>query len=168
MSPCISLGGILSSNLCGSGMLSFYKFPEDDIPIICASALSTLQGVPAEILEPENSCTDKKAYSDTLMKLGDQFRKNSEVFTSYKIGKGNKLTEESLRLALYSNLLQRLINACFNWKEGTQSCIVHLGTEHVGAFVMFVDRETSRVMKGVQHEACGFVSSNKKAISSHS
>ncbi|KAF6162221.1 hypothetical protein GIB67_008350 [Kingdonia uniflora] len=34
--------------------------------------------------------------------------------------------------------------------------------------VMYVDRETSRVMKGVQHGACGFVSSNKRASSSHS
>ncbi|KAF6168532.1 hypothetical protein GIB67_015079 [Kingdonia uniflora] len=31
---------------------------------------------------------------------------------------------------------------------------------------MSVDRETSKVMKGVQHGACGFVSSNKRAISS--
>ncbi|KAF6137969.1 hypothetical protein GIB67_041842 [Kingdonia uniflora] len=32
----------------GPRMLSFYKFPEDDIPIICASALSTLQAMLAE------------------------------------------------------------------------------------------------------------------------
>ncbi|KAF6172441.1 hypothetical protein GIB67_006954 [Kingdonia uniflora] len=32
---------------------------------------------------------------------------------------------------------------------------------------MSVDRETSRVMKGVQHGACEFVSSNKRALLVH-
>ncbi|KAF6156918.1 hypothetical protein GIB67_039679 [Kingdonia uniflora] len=36
------------------------------------------------------------------------------------------------------------------WSTWTQSCIVALGTKHVGAFVMSTDRETSRVMNGVQ------------------
>ncbi|KAF6134549.1 hypothetical protein GIB67_022289 [Kingdonia uniflora] len=45
-------------------------------------------------------CTDKEAYNDTLMKQGDMFKKNSKVFASYKIDKGNKLTEESLRMEI--------------------------------------------------------------------
>jgi phosphoenolpyruvate carboxykinase (ATP) len=40
--------------------------------------------------------SDKKAYQDALLKLGGLFNKNFETFTSYKIGKDNKLTEEIL------------------------------------------------------------------------
>lgn len=40
--------------------------------------------------------SDKKAYQDTLLKLGGLFKKNFETFTNYKIGKDNKLTEEIL------------------------------------------------------------------------
>jgi phosphoenolpyruvate carboxykinase (ATP) len=40
--------------------------------------------------------SDKKAYNGSLLKLGGLFKKNFEVFTSYKIGKDNKLTEEIL------------------------------------------------------------------------
>lgn len=39
---------------------------------------------------------DKKAYKETLLKLGGLFKNNFEVFTNYKIGKDNKLTEEIL------------------------------------------------------------------------
>ncbi|KAF6171439.1 hypothetical protein GIB67_031765 [Kingdonia uniflora] len=35
-------------------------------------------GVPAEILKLKNSCMDKEAYNDTLIKLGDLFKKNSK------------------------------------------------------------------------------------------
>ena len=38
--------------------------------------------------------SDKKAYKETLLKLAGLFKKNFETFTSYKIGKDNKLTEE--------------------------------------------------------------------------
>lgn len=40
--------------------------------------------------------SDKAAYNDTLLKLGGLFKKNFEVFASYKIGTDNKLTEEIL------------------------------------------------------------------------
>lgn len=40
--------------------------------------------------------SDKKAYNDTLLKLGGLFKKNFEVFTNYKIGTDNNLTEEIL------------------------------------------------------------------------
>ncbi|XP_022752289.1 phosphoenolpyruvate carboxykinase (ATP)-like [Durio zibethinus] len=55
-----------------------------------------IEGVPSEILHPENTWTDKQAYKDTLLKLGGLFKKNFETFTNYKIGKDNKLTEEIL------------------------------------------------------------------------
>lgn len=40
--------------------------------------------------------SDKKAYKDTLLKLGGLFKKNFEVFQNYKIGTESKLTEEIL------------------------------------------------------------------------
>lgn len=39
---------------------------------------------------------DKELYKETLLKLAGLFRKNFEVFASYKIGKDDKLTEEIL------------------------------------------------------------------------
>ncbi|PSR99964.1 Phosphoenolpyruvate carboxykinase [Actinidia chinensis var. chinensis] len=55
-----------------------------------------IEGVPLEILDPVNTWSDKKAYKDTLLKLGGLFKKNFEVFSNYKIGADNKLTEEIL------------------------------------------------------------------------
>ncbi|GFZ10097.1 phosphoenolpyruvate carboxykinase 1 [Actinidia rufa] len=55
-----------------------------------------IEGVPSEILDPVNTWSDKKAYKDTLLKLGGLFKKNFEVFSTYKIGADNKLTEEIL------------------------------------------------------------------------
>ncbi|KHG26562.1 Phosphoenolpyruvate carboxykinase [ATP] -like protein [Gossypium arboreum] len=55
-----------------------------------------IEGVPSEILHPENTWADKKAYKETLLKLAGLFKKNFETFTNYKIGKDNKLTEEIL------------------------------------------------------------------------
>ncbi|XAR62043.1 Phosphoenolpyruvate carboxykinase (ATP) [Bertholletia excelsa] len=55
-----------------------------------------IEGVPSEILDPVNTWADKKAYKDTLLKLGGLFKKNFEVFANYKIGTDNKLTEEIL------------------------------------------------------------------------
>ncbi|KAE8706992.1 Phosphoenolpyruvate carboxykinase [Hibiscus syriacus] len=51
-----------------------------------------IEGVPSEILQPENT----KAYKETLLKLAGLFKNNFETFTNYKIGKDNKLTEEIL------------------------------------------------------------------------
>ncbi|KAI8550194.1 hypothetical protein RHMOL_Rhmol06G0086000 [Rhododendron molle] len=55
-----------------------------------------VEGVPSEILNPVNTWFDKAAYNDTLSKLGGLFKKNFEVFASYKIGTDNNLTEEIL------------------------------------------------------------------------
>ncbi|EOY18258.1 F-box family protein, putative [Theobroma cacao] len=57
-----------------------------------------IEGVPSQILRPENTWAEKKAYKDTLLKLAGLFKKNFETFTSYKIGKDNKLTDEILQL----------------------------------------------------------------------
>ncbi|KAI3845585.1 hypothetical protein MKX03_019734 [Papaver bracteatum] len=55
-----------------------------------------VEGVPSEILDPMNTWSDKDAYKETLLKLGGLFRKNFDVFASYKIGKDSKLTQEIL------------------------------------------------------------------------
>uniref|UniRef100_A0A0R0IT98 phosphoenolpyruvate carboxykinase (ATP) n=2 Tax=Glycine max TaxID=3847 RepID=A0A0R0IT98_SOYBN len=52
-----------------------------------------VEGVPSEILEPENTWSDKQAYKDTLLKLAGLFNKNFETFT---IGENNQVTEEIL------------------------------------------------------------------------
>ncbi|CAA7404369.1 unnamed protein product [Spirodela intermedia] len=53
-------------------------------------------GVPSEILSPVNTWEDKELYKETLLKLAGLFRKNFDLFASYKIGKDDKLTEEIL------------------------------------------------------------------------
>ncbi|KAK4261446.1 hypothetical protein QN277_004441 [Acacia crassicarpa] len=55
-----------------------------------------VEGVPSEILEPENAWSDKKAYKDTLLKLAGLFNNNFATFTNYKMAKDNSLTEEIL------------------------------------------------------------------------
>ncbi|KAK0577576.1 hypothetical protein LWI29_035261 [Acer saccharum] len=55
-----------------------------------------IEGVPSEILDPQNTWSDKKAYTDTLLKLGGLFKKNFEGFVNYQIGEDNQLTEEIL------------------------------------------------------------------------
>ena len=55
-----------------------------------------VEGVPAEILDPTNTWSDKNAHKDTLLKLGGLFKKNFEGFLNYKIGTDTKLTEEIL------------------------------------------------------------------------
>ncbi|CAI0393575.1 unnamed protein product, partial [Linum tenue] len=57
---------------------------------------SSIEGVPSEILQPANTWSDKKAYNETLLKLGGLFKKNFEVFANHKIGKDGKLTEQIL------------------------------------------------------------------------
>ncbi|XP_004509722.1 phosphoenolpyruvate carboxykinase (ATP) 1-like [Cicer arietinum] len=55
-----------------------------------------VEGVPSEILDPENTWSDKKAYKETLLKLAGLFKKNFETFTDYQIGEDSKLTEDIL------------------------------------------------------------------------
>ncbi|CAA6667541.1 unnamed protein product [Spirodela intermedia] len=52
-------------------------------------------GVPSEILSPVNTVR-QGLYKETLLKLAGLFRKNFDLFASYKIGKDDKLTEEIL------------------------------------------------------------------------
>lgn len=40
--------------------------------------------------------TDKAAYKENLLRLGGLFKKNFEVFASYKIGDDSSLTDEIL------------------------------------------------------------------------
>jgi phosphoenolpyruvate carboxykinase (ATP) len=40
--------------------------------------------------------TDKAAYKETLLRLAGLFKKNFEVFASYKIGDDSNLTDEIL------------------------------------------------------------------------
>ncbi|KAL5844585.1 hypothetical protein ACOSQ3_010640 [Xanthoceras sorbifolium] len=55
-----------------------------------------IEAVPPEILDPQNTWSDKEAYMGTLLKLGGLFKKNFEGFISYNIGEDNQLTEEIL------------------------------------------------------------------------
>lgn len=40
--------------------------------------------------------SDKKAYKETLLRLGGLFKNNFQVFVAHKIGKDDKLTDEIL------------------------------------------------------------------------
>uniref|UniRef100_A0A6V7QVR1 phosphoenolpyruvate carboxykinase (ATP) n=1 Tax=Ananas comosus var. bracteatus TaxID=296719 RepID=A0A6V7QVR1_ANACO len=55
-----------------------------------------LEGVPSEILDPINTWEDKAEYREMLLKLAGLFKKNFEVFATYKIGKDGTLTDEIL------------------------------------------------------------------------
>eukprot|EP01018_Ginkgo_biloba_P023997 Gb_40030 [translate_table: standard] len=62
-------------------------------PVFGLHIPDAIEGVPSEILHPEDTWSDKKAYRETLQKLSDLFQKNFKKFVGYKIG---KLTEEML------------------------------------------------------------------------
>ncbi|KAL6498490.1 Protein kinase C-like 1 [Orobanche hederae] len=55
-----------------------------------------IEGVPSDILEPMNTWSDKKAFKETLLKLGGLFKNNFIGFVAHKIGKDDKLTDEIL------------------------------------------------------------------------
>ncbi|XP_020224381.1 phosphoenolpyruvate carboxykinase (ATP) [Cajanus cajan] len=76
----------------GSLMKAKYKKTE----IFGLEIPTEVEGVPSEILDPENTWSDKGAYKETLLKLAGLFKNNFETFTNYKIGENNKLTEEIL------------------------------------------------------------------------
>ncbi|KAG6382894.1 hypothetical protein SASPL_157386 [Salvia splendens] len=57
---------------------------------------TAVEGVPSDILEPMNTWTDKKAYKETLLKLGGLFKNNFGGFVAHKIGEDDKLTDEIL------------------------------------------------------------------------
>ncbi|CAM6017154.1 unnamed protein product [Sphagnum balticum] len=65
-------------------------------PVFNLAVPAKVNGVPTEVLHPENSWADKKLYNETLKKLAGLFQKNFEVYTDYKAGNHLKLTEEIL------------------------------------------------------------------------
>ncbi|KAK9166136.1 hypothetical protein Scep_001327 [Stephania cephalantha] len=77
----IHSGSLLEANYAKTEVFGF------DIP-------TKVDGVPSEILDPINTWSDKKAYKDTLLKLGGLFRKNFDGFMNYKLGKDGELGEE--------------------------------------------------------------------------
>eukprot|EP00253_Pinus_taeda_P000276 PITA_00276 len=67
-----------------------------ETPVFGLHVPDVVEGIPSEILHPENTWSDKKAYQETLQKLAGLFRSNFKKFTGYKIGKSSRLTEEIL------------------------------------------------------------------------
>uniref|UniRef100_A0A0C9QQT3 phosphoenolpyruvate carboxykinase (ATP) n=1 Tax=Wollemia nobilis TaxID=56998 RepID=A0A0C9QQT3_9CONI len=67
-----------------------------DTPVFGLHIPDAVEGVPSEILHPQNTWSDKKAYEETLQKLAGLFRKNFKKFEGYKIGDNTKLTEDIL------------------------------------------------------------------------
>ncbi|CAN6295722.1 unnamed protein product [Urochloa humidicola] len=55
-----------------------------------------INGVPSEILDPVNTWKEKAEYKETLLKLAGLFKKNFEVFATYKIGDDSSLTDQIL------------------------------------------------------------------------
>lgn len=55
-----------------------------------------VEGVPAEILHPENMWANKDEYAETLLKLARLFKNNFEKFADYKIGNDSTLTQQIL------------------------------------------------------------------------
>lgn len=53
-----------------------------------------VEGVPSDILSPENTWPDKEGYREALLKLAGLFKNNFTNFANYKIGNDNKLAEE--------------------------------------------------------------------------
>eukprot|EP00249_Psilotum_nudum_P021247 c28033_g2_i2 orf=331-2352(+) len=66
------------------------------IPVFGLHIPDRVEGVPSEVLRPENMWSDQKAYRETLNKLAGLFKKNFEYFMDYKIGDDSRLTEEIL------------------------------------------------------------------------
>ncbi|XP_031279233.1 phosphoenolpyruvate carboxykinase (ATP)-like [Pistacia vera] len=55
-----------------------------------------IQGVPSEILDPQNIWSDNNAYKGSLLKLAGLFKNNFVGFMDHKIGEDNKLSAEIL------------------------------------------------------------------------
>ncbi|XP_022980952.1 phosphoenolpyruvate carboxykinase (ATP) [Cucurbita maxima] len=55
-----------------------------------------IEGVPAEILDPVNTWSNKDAHKETLLKLGGLFKKNYEGIHAYQVQRDSKLAEEIL------------------------------------------------------------------------
>ncbi|KAH9690151.1 phosphoenolpyruvate carboxykinase (ATP) [Citrus sinensis] len=83
---------IIDAIHCGTLLEASYT----KTPVFGLEIPTEIEGVPSEILDPENTWSDMKAYKDTLLKLGTLFKKNFEGFVNHKIGEDNKLTDEIL------------------------------------------------------------------------
>ncbi|BBN18380.1 phosphoenolpyruvate carboxykinase (ATP) [Marchantia polymorpha subsp. ruderalis] len=68
-----------------------------ETPIFSLHVPTAVDGVPSEILMPENSWKDKQAYTDTLKKLAGLFQKNFCNFADYEVGGDSNLTQEILQ-----------------------------------------------------------------------
>lgn len=67
-----------------------------ETPVFGLHIPDAIEGIPSEILHPENTWSDKKAYQETLQKLAGLFQSSFKKFSGYKIGNSSKLTEEIL------------------------------------------------------------------------
>ncbi|KAL2607945.1 hypothetical protein R1flu_026518 [Riccia fluitans] len=67
-----------------------------ETPIFHLHVPKSVNGVPPEILQPENSWKDKDTYSETLKKLAGLFQKNFCTFADYEVGGDSNLTQEIL------------------------------------------------------------------------
>jgi len=77
-----------------NGSLLNAKYTET--PVFGLHIPDALEGIPSEILHPENTWSDNKAYQETLQNLAGLFRSNFKKFVGYKIGNSSRLTEEIL------------------------------------------------------------------------
>eukprot|EP00246_Nothoceros_aenigmaticus_P002378 TRINITY_DN13247_c0_g1_i1.p1 TRINITY_DN13247_c0_g1~~TRINITY_DN13247_c0_g1_i1.p1 ORF type:complete len:655 (+),score=106.13 TRINITY_DN13247_c0_g1_i1:605-2569(+) len=75
---------------------SLLKESYSETPIFGLHVPDRVNGVPTQILRPENMWSDKNVYNETLTKLAGLFKKNFLNFTDYKVGGDSKLTEEIL------------------------------------------------------------------------
>ncbi|KAJ7567648.1 hypothetical protein O6H91_01G000500 [Diphasiastrum complanatum] len=75
---------------------SLLKSTYSETPIFGLHIPDNVEGVPSEILHPENMWVDKNAYMGTLKKLAALFKRNFENFLDYKVGNDSKLAQEIL------------------------------------------------------------------------
>jgi phosphoenolpyruvate carboxykinase (ATP) len=65
-------------------------------PIFNLQVPDTVEGVPSDVLRPENAWADKEQFKQTLRKLGGLFISNFEKFATYSVGGDSTLTQEIL------------------------------------------------------------------------
>ncbi|KAF9590499.1 hypothetical protein IFM89_035606 [Coptis chinensis] len=96
---CVEVTCGCTSQCYGDGIRKLSAYPNGELFISCQctpgceEGLFTSFGV-FDVGFVSFSWSDKKAYNETLLKLGGLFKKNFAVYLDYKIGKDNKLTEE--------------------------------------------------------------------------
>jgi phosphoenolpyruvate carboxykinase (ATP) len=65
-------------------------------PIFNLAVPTEVNGVPSEILQPQNAWSDKTQYDATLKKLAGLFQKNFEIYADYQVGGNSQLTQQIL------------------------------------------------------------------------